>query len=147
VRLTKSGGAQIQEGDFTPMIDMVFQLIAFFMVLINFSEADQNEAIQLPSSQLARPPDGRLEHPITLHVSRTGTVFIGGDEIPAAALPLYLRRESAALQVAQKTEASANVIIRGDQKSATGKIQEIIRICQENKFEKFLLRAKEAENP
>ena len=37
----------------TPMIDMTFQLIAFFMVLINFTEADQNQAINLPSSELA----------------------------------------------------------------------------------------------
>ena len=52
------------EGDMTPMIDMTLQLIAFFMILINFSEGDQNQLIRLPASELAKPPDtappGRL---------------------------------------------------------------------------------------
>ena len=41
----------------TPMIDMTFQLIAFFMVLVNFADADQNARIRLPSSELAKPAD------------------------------------------------------------------------------------------
>jgi biopolymer transport protein ExbD len=49
----------VDQGDMTPMIDMVFQLIAFFMVLINFSEVDYNERIALPQSELAQPPEGR----------------------------------------------------------------------------------------
>ena len=61
MRLTKRAATRIQEGDMTPMIDMVFQLIAFFMVLINFTEADQNQRIHLPSSELAKPPDAPLD--------------------------------------------------------------------------------------
>ena len=49
----KKPSEALHEGDMTPMIDMVFQLIAFFMVVVNFSEVDQNELIRLPSSELA----------------------------------------------------------------------------------------------
>lgn len=145
MQLAKKVSSDIQEGDFTPMIDMVFQLIAFFMVLLNFAEGEQLEEIQLPVSALARPPEGRVEFPITLHVSRVGTVFIGGDEIPPAALGLYLKRETAALAMEKppKTAASANVIIRGDRRAMTGKVQDVIQICQQHGFEKFMLRAKE----
>jgi biopolymer transport protein ExbD len=69
----KKGGHRIHEGDMTPMIDMTFQLIAFFMVLINFSQTEQNERILLPSAALAKPPDSPIETPITLHVTRTGS--------------------------------------------------------------------------
>ena len=41
------------EGDMTSMIDMTFQLIAFFMILINFADAEANQDIKLPASQLA----------------------------------------------------------------------------------------------
>ena len=44
----------VHEGDLTPMIDMTFQLIAFFMVLINFTQSEQNERVQLPLSELAK---------------------------------------------------------------------------------------------
>jgi len=40
MRFESSHSAAASEGDMTPMIDMTFQLIAFFMVLLNFSEAD-----------------------------------------------------------------------------------------------------------
>ena len=46
----KKTSVNLVEGDLTPMIDMTFQLIAFFMVLINFTEADQDERIKLPDS-------------------------------------------------------------------------------------------------
>ena len=68
----------VLEGDLTPMIDMTFQLIAFFMVLINFTQTEQNQRIQLPDSTLAKPPEAPLEHPITLHLTKEGRVIIGG---------------------------------------------------------------------
>ena len=39
----KSLQQTVMEFDMTPMIDMTFQLIAFFMVLINFDASDQDE--------------------------------------------------------------------------------------------------------
>ncbi|MEY4177649.1 MAG: hypothetical protein RLY70_1223 [Planctomycetota bacterium] len=141
--ICKKGSSDVMEGDFTSMIDMVFQLIAFFMVLINFNDADQNEKIQLPGSELARPPDGPLTFPITLHVTREGTVIVGGDEVPVAGLRPYLLREQDALTLQNRKIADATVIIRGDSDAKTGKVQEVIQECQKNKFEKFALRAKE----
>ena len=57
MRLKKKRGSGMHEGDLTPMIDMTFQLIAFFMVLVNFAESEQNEKVLLPSSELAKPPE------------------------------------------------------------------------------------------
>ena len=36
MRIRPRGPQGIEEGDLTPMIDMTFQLIAFFMLVINF---------------------------------------------------------------------------------------------------------------
>lgn len=85
MRVAKKKSEGILEGDLTPMIDMTFQLIAFFMVLINFSQAEQNEKIQLPDSQLAKPPEGPLEFPITIHLTTDSTAIIGASEVPIAA--------------------------------------------------------------
>ncbi|MEM1303854.1 MAG: biopolymer transporter ExbD, partial [Planctomycetota bacterium] len=45
MRVKKRKEMEAAEGDMTPMIDMTFQLIAFFMVLINFSEVEQDQRI------------------------------------------------------------------------------------------------------
>lgn len=131
------------EGDITPMIDMAFQLIAFFTVLINFTEADQNAKIQLPESELAKPPDGPLEYPITLHLTKEGRVIIGGEEVYMEGLRPYLVKEADVLSFQGRPQSEATIIIRGHKDAKTGDVQELIKICQQNHFEKFALRAQE----
>ena len=139
----KRASTKIVEGDLTPMIDMTFQLIAFFMVLINFTEADQNELIKLPSSVLAKPPEGPLENPIFLQLDDDGSVIMGGDHVPIARLQPYLLRQADALRLMDKSTADATVIIRADANTPTGMVQELIQTCQQASFERFSLRARE----
>jgi len=52
--------------DMTPMIDMSFQLIAFFMILINFRRrGGRTRKLPSPAAPWAKPPDAPLETPIT----------------------------------------------------------------------------------
>ncbi len=133
----------VYEGDLTPMIDMTFQLIAFFMVLINFSQNEQNEQVQLPESELAKPPDGPLEFPITLHLTPEADVIIGDQTVPIAALGPFLIREADALQAQGKPIEEATIVVRADRSSQTGRVQELIEACRDHRFERFALRAKE----
>ncbi len=138
--------AGFAEGDMTPMIDMTFQLIAFFMVLINFTEADQNERIRLPVSELAKPPDQPIEDAITLQLTREGTVLLGGDEFSIERLEIPLRRERQVLDATPgKSVSRATIVIRADMRAMAGKVQEVIEVCQKTGFERFALRAKQAE--
>ena len=139
----KKAPSGIQEGDMTPMIDMTFQLIAFFMVLINFSQSEQNERILLPDSELAKPPEAPLDFPITLHLTKEGSVIIGGQEMTIEGLKPYLSAEADVLRIRGKPLSDATIIIRGHREAQTGKVQDLIRVCQQTNFEKFALRAKE----
>ncbi len=51
----ESKKVEVVEGDLTPMIDMTFQLIAFFMVLVNFGQTESHDLVVLPSSVLVKP--------------------------------------------------------------------------------------------
>src|SRR6056297_1325122 len=93
----------LAEGDLTPMIDMTFQLIAFFMVLINFAQTEANDNVVLPNSQLVKPPDAPLEFPIILHVAKDAQIFIGGDDYTIDTLRVGLRRELSVIQAEGKT--------------------------------------------
>ena len=131
------------EGDLTPMIDMTFQLIAFFMVLINFTEADQNEQIQLPASELAKPPEAPFEHPVYVQLTRDGWVILSGQKVPLEGLKPYMIRESEFLRLRKKTPSDATIVVRADKAAPVGVVQEVIQICQETKFDTFVLRAEE----
>ena len=135
------------EADMTPMIDMTFQLIAFFMVLINFSEGDQDQRIKLPSSELAKPPDAPLESPLTLQLSEEGKVLFGGDEVPVDQMGSRLQTERNVIERQGKSVSDAAVIIRADARTRTGLVQELIKQCQQRGFEKFALRVKQERGP
>ena len=137
----RSTEASSTDIDMTPMIDMTFQLITFFMFVMNFSEAEQDDRIQLPMSQLAKPVDGPVDKPITLQLANSGSVIYAGEMIGLRDIGGYLEREKSVMLDAGKEPAAATVIVRADGRAKTGEVQEIIKICQEKGFEKFALRA------
>ena len=138
----RRSSTSIHEGDLTPMIDITFQLVAFFMVVINFSQTEQNELIQLPTSTLAKPPDQPVEYPITINVHSDGSILYGGERIPSLErLRPYLANEATALRFRGRSPSDATVIIRAHRDVPTGKVQELIALCQELRFEQFRLRA------
>jgi biopolymer transport protein ExbD len=138
----RTRGQSVTDIDMTPMIDMTFQLIAFFMFVVNFSEAEQDDRIQLPSSQLAKPAETPFEVPITLQLTSSGSLVYAGELFEVASLGTVLEREKTVILDTGKEPADATIIVRADGRSPTGEVQEIIRICQEKGFEKFALRAK-----
>jgi len=125
------------------MIDMVFQLIAFFMVLINFAQTESNDRVKLPSSQLVKPPEVPLEFPIILHVAQDGEIILGGDDYTAETLRVGLQKELAVIKAEGKTVEDANVVIRAHKDTSAGDVQEVIRVAQEQQLENFALRVKE----
>ena len=139
----KAKGPEFVEIDYTPMIDMTFQLIAFFMILINFAEGEQDQRVQLPASVLAKPPEAAAETPITIQMVRDGKIIMSGSLLPDAnALRPYLNNEKYVLENKGESIKDANVIIRAHKDAKTGLVQQIIKVCQEIGFEKFSLRAK-----
>lgn len=140
----KKEGPEAVEIDMTPMIDMTFQLIAFFMILNNFEAAEQDARVVLPSSALAKPPEAPLETPITVQMTKEGMPLLGGELFAdrQAMIP-KLKNEKYVLESQNKSIANATVIIRAHKFSKTGDVQDLIKVCQEVGYEKFTLRAEE----
>jgi biopolymer transport protein ExbD len=127
--------------DMTPMIDVTFQLITFFMFTLNFSEAVQDQRVQLPTSQVAKPVENSDIEPLTLQLMDDGRVIYNGEPVALVALGDYLENEKSVMLAASKEPSAATVVVRADGRSKTGDVQQIIRACQEKGFDKFTLRA------
>ena len=141
-----TGGPSQTEIDMTPMIDVTFQLITFFVFTLNFSEAVQDDRIQLPLSQLAKPAEGPPADPITLQLMNNGQVIYAGEPITLQDIGGYLENEKRVMIAASKEPNAATVILRADGRSKTGDVQELVKICQEKGFERFVLRAQYDES-
>jgi biopolymer transport protein ExbD len=146
MRKRKKIDTKVAEGDMTSMIDMVFQLIAFFTVLINFSQDEQNDRVTLPESELARPAEVPFEFPITLHLMSDGNVELGGLPTSIEGLGALLNIEIELLKTKEKSAKDANIIIRAHKDMSGGRVQDLINKCQELGFEKFALRVKEVSS-
>jgi biopolymer transport protein ExbD len=133
--------------DLTPMIDVTFQLIIFFMLLLNFTDAEQDQRVKLPVSELAKPPDNAYEEPLTVQLTSDDLILFAGDEFDSLdQFQTALRRETQIIQEFEDKRAEdVTIIIRADRVARTGRVQEIIQACQKAGFQKFALRGKQGE--
>jgi biopolymer transport protein ExbD len=141
------------EPNLTPLLDIVFQLITFFMLVINFSKDNFDERIKLPVAGSARPQDdvAKLsEERLVLNIDSQGNLIWNGQVLTADQATQKIRLEA---QIARQniktlrgkvTEGEAlpaRVVIRADRDTPFAPIFAMIKTCQTNKYEKFDLKA------
>jgi biopolymer transport protein ExbD len=142
------------EPDMTPMIDIVFQLLTFFMIAINFENTKADERVKLPKDMLAKPPEVKPEHELVLNFgfarSKEGRklksvpeVFYNERLVEVGNLTPDLEQEKRVMQALHGNDVidKVTVLIRADSEVPTGLVQQLIKKCQDNGFTKFSLRA------
>ena len=151
----KSCGTGPPEVDMTPMIDIVFQLIAFFMVITNFEQQQADERVTLPKDQLARPREVKLADSFTLNLgferdSVTGDItdptpyiFFGSEKYTVEESAGKLKHEAEYYRTTNGDLTDVTVEIRADAGVPSGLIQKLIQMCQEEGigFHRFALKA------
>jgi len=151
IRTTKPN---VPEVDMTPMIDIVFQLIAFFMVITNFEQTQADERVKLPKNELAKPPEVKREHMLTLNVGfnrddngrklhEEPRVLFNGNEILIDDMRKSLLTERRFFEAIEVPLDDVTVQIRADAEVKMGQVQELIQLCQdpEIQFVRFALAA------
>ena len=133
----------------TPLLDMVFQLITFFMLVINFKDAALDQTLQLPVLGSARPLDTKGQKElVVLNVDARGMLRVYGIEKPD--IEGYVRGEaqssilSANREGAEKKlgdELDSIVVIRADKATPFKLLNRLIKACQDNGFRNFALKA------
>ena len=149
----REGGEEF-EVDMTPMIDVVFQLLAFFMVITNFEQTQADERVKLPRDQLAKPAKVKVEHQLVLNVGflrdmqgkMTDTqpyLFNFGNTDMQRPLDAksQINIESRLYEGKGVKPEEVVVKIRADSEVPTGIVQEMIKLCQDEGFEKFAMSA------
>lgn len=160
MKIKRTAGA-IAEADMTPMIDLVFQLVAFFMIVTNFDQQQADERVKLPIDQLASPPVVANRYTITVNIGfnrdATGRNLSGplvmnaetGDIDVMTYGKVHLPKEAAIARAQGGSEQVQNttISIRADGEVPTGLVQELIKASQEAGFSKFSLKAMAGDEP
>ena len=69
------------EPNLTPLLDVVFQLITFFMLVINFTSENYDRRVHLPVAGSARPVEDTQqvsEDRLVLNIDKDGHLLVGG---------------------------------------------------------------------
>ncbi len=147
----KKPESNIPEVDMTPMIDIVFQLIAFFMVITNFENAKADERVKLPVDQLARPNEVAQKKQVLVNLGfdrdKKGEKTSGplvfwqtGDKLEVSQLRNVMNREAVYYKETNTDLKEVLIVIRADGEFPTGLVQEVMKVSKEVGFEKFSMR-------
>ncbi len=136
------------EPNLTPILDMVFQLITFFMLVINFKGASMDLTLQLPVLGSARPLEytGTFE-PIVLNIDPRGGVKAFGQPVdvnvfvPHEAKMLKLQLKALNKELKEGEELPVPVIIRADKVTDFATVLGVIRLCQAQGYRNIALSA------
>ena len=148
------------EPNLTPLLDVVFQLITFFMLVINFSNENYDVTIKLPVAGSARPIDDAAkaagEDRLVLNVDSHGQLLFNGKILSAGEAAQQIKFEADLARLNQRTLSGGKkpdpaaglptrVVIRADRAAEFGPIYSLITSCQANGYRKFDLKAMTGE--
>ena len=107
----------------TPLIDIVFLLLIFFLVATRFSEENFEMDIPLPTASESRPLIVQPKE-IFVNIDQQGKIFSGGQECDLVQLEEIFDRAKTNNPVNQ------SVIIRADKRCEFDGVVKVINLCQ-----------------
>jgi biopolymer transport protein ExbD len=137
-------GEQSAEPNLTALLDMVLQLVMFFMLVTHFVTDELSDAIKLPVASQAKPLTAKDTNFLYLNVDKTGKVIVpvGAPKASDEEIRFYLR-SAAENHVLGKQRAldEVTVIIRADKDARFLHIHRTMMQIKQVGFKKLQLRA------
>jgi biopolymer transport protein ExbD len=140
------GGDEI-DINLTPLLDLVLQLIMFFIITVNFVRLDQfDESVKLPVALSAVRLEETTEKWVYLNIDANGKLAgtLGTLDTPEKLKSyLVLEKESnerVARAAGQKGEVNTVVVIRADKDCRYRDVWQVVDSCQRAGFRRWQLR-------
>ena len=105
----------------TPMIDVIFLLLLFFMTTSVFTQMESEMDITIPEASEAAPMD-RAPYEIIINVRADGTIIVNQRVLTLDELESMLRKVADIFQ-------GQSVIVRGDTDTPMGAAIDVLNVC------------------
>jgi biopolymer transport protein ExbD len=128
----------------TPLLDLVLQLVMFFMLVTHFVTEELSDRIKLPIATQAKPLTAKDTNFMYLNVDKTGKVIVAvGDPLTSdAEIKTYLRLAARNhIFGEKKAYDEVTVIIRADRDARFTHIHRTMMAIKAVGFKKLQLRA------
>ena len=108
----------------TPMLDVVFLLLCFFVTTSVYSQWENEVEIQLPSAESGVEPN-RLPGEIIVNVAKDGAIRVNGRDLTPEELGAKCRALAAAFP-------GNPIVVRGDREASWESVLRVLDICAKN---------------
>ncbi|WDI43495.1 ExbD/TolR family protein [Bremerella sp. P1] len=115
--------------DITPLIDIVFLLLIFFMVMTRFDEEDYKLDVVLPTASEAQPLISQPRE-LFINIDADGRFFVRGDERSITDIEEILEQTAA-------DNPESSVIIRADKESKIEFSVQVMNACNKAKLSNY----------
>ena len=114
----------------TPMIDVVFLLLIFFLVATKFEEQERALDVVLPQASEAMPLSSKPKE-LFVNVSREGQYIVNGQQLNDASLLTALQ------QAAANNPGRQTVIIRADKRCVWQFVVNVMNLCNKARIRDY----------
>lgn len=143
----RSRGEARLDLNLTPLLDVVLQLITFFMMLVHFGSRIEGatRAVRLPEAPAALPGSDLALDRLALAIDAKGRLLVDGELFEGESARAWwaeqskTRREGQELLGEQAGELPTQVVIRADRKASYGSVRRALTEAQEAGFARFTL--------
>jgi biopolymer transport protein ExbD len=138
------------EPNMTPLLDLVLQLVMFFMLCANFVMEQTNVSIKLPEAVSAKALDKDVSEVLFLNVNAEGSVLLApvdreGDtdhyDNPIELKGYLERRAAIEKRRTGKPKPEATIVLRVDKTTHFEKTYAVMKACRLADYSKVELRA------
>ena len=107
----------------TPMIDMTFLLLIFFMLTSKFTQEERTVDIDLPMAIHAVTPDSQKDRDI-INIDGEGNYYLRDRKVDREEVAYHLRQQF-------KNFPPLRVYIRADEMTPARQIKQLMRMCSD----------------
>ena len=108
--------------DFVPMVDVLFNLLIFFLLATTIAQVEREMSIALPFASSAGPISTTLRE-LVINVDQKGGIFVDGRAMESQPLADLIRE-------AVKVNPEQKVTVRGDRGTAYSNVVHVLDICK-----------------
>ncbi len=144
--MSHGGGGEedVGEANLTSLLDLVLQLLMFFLIVANFVVEQNNQDIRLPIATTASPIDKEVKDTLSCNVDQYGNLVVSESESYNNDLQIqaYMLREyNNHRQVHPETMKFMAVVVRGDNRTDCQYIHRVMTAAKQAGFSNVQLRA------
>jgi len=138
------GSTETAEPNLTALLDLVMQLLMFFLIVANFVVEQNNQDIKLPEATTAVPIEKDLKQTLAVNIDMDGNLVISETDKKASDVQILRYMQDQYQLFSRNPDVKMDdvaVVVRGDSRADSGHIYRVMKSAKDAGFKNVNLRA------